>query len=150
MSLSEIQFMIRISEKGAQKTLQGDSGAPSSLSTTKLNDLYDPPSSVSLRTLSFLSVASSNSSQLCSSNINRTWTSVSWLSHLAMSDTYSVINIKGPKEQTVYSTALLFSIYHLSGKHSVTILKNKIKTLAKNSHHNCGILAPTLKEKKKQ
>lgn len=36
-----------------------------------------------------------------------------------------VINRKGPKKQTVYSTALIFSIYHLSGMHSVTILKKK-------------------------
>lgn len=39
-----------------------------------------------------------------------------------------VINRKGPKKQTVYSTALIFSIYHLSGMHSVTILKKKKKS----------------------
>lgn len=46
MSLSEIQIHDQILWEGAQKTLQSDSGAPSSLRTTRLDDPYDPPSSV--------------------------------------------------------------------------------------------------------
>lgn len=44
-----------------------------------------------------------------------------------------VINTEGPQKQTVYSTALLFPIYHLSGKHSVTILKSKRKNISKKA-----------------
>lgn len=38
-----------------------------------------------------------------------------------------------PVINKVYSTALLFSIYHLSGVHSVTILKNTSENVSKEA-----------------
>lgn len=41
--------------------------------------------------------------------------------------------IQKAARNTVYSAALLFSIYHLSGMHSVTVLKNKSKNISKEA-----------------
>lgn len=85
---SRLTYSIRTSETESS-TLQDDPNIPSSLRTIRLDDLYDPSSSITLRTLCFLNSTASNSSQFCHSDFDLAWTWVSWLSHLVMSDASS-------------------------------------------------------------
>lgn len=66
---SRLTYSIRTSETESS-TLQDDPNVPSSLRTIRLDDLYDPSSSVTLRTLCFLSSTASNSSQFCHSDFD--------------------------------------------------------------------------------